>query len=137
MAEVFEEDEVAEGAVILTFVSHFVAVGEGLGVVIVVAERAKGESGAEGGGGVGVGGVLAGDFAVEIDGLEGDDAALAPGGDGHAVDGVEFGFGDGAVGDDVVIEEGEEAGFGFTVDDDGFGEHAVGDVEGRGFGAFG
>ena len=80
-------------------------------------------------------GVLAGDFAVEIDGLEGDDAALAPSGDGHAVNVLEFGFGGGAVGGDVGVEGGEEAGFGLALDDDGFGEHAVGDLEGCGGGA--
>ena len=135
-AEVAEEREVAESAVILTFIGRFVAVGEGLGIAFVLAEGTEGEGGAKGGGGGGVGGVLGGDFAVEIDGLEGDDATLTPGGDGHAVDDVEFGFGGGAVGGDVGIEEGEEAGFGFTLDDDGFGEHAVGDLGASCLGAF-
>ena len=134
--EGFEEGEVTESAVVLAFVGRFIAMGEGLGMGLVLAEGAEGEGGSEGCGGFGVGGVLAGDFAVKIDGLEGDDATLAPGGDGHAVDGVEFGFSGGAVGSDVSVYESEEAGFGFTVDDDGFGEQAVGGSLGWGGGAF-
>ena len=85
---------------------------------------------------MGVGGVLTGHFAVEIEFLDGPGAHLTPVGDDHFIDGGVFGFGVGAVGGDEGLEEGVEAGFGFAVEDDGFGEHAVVDLSGGGDGAF-
>ena len=112
------------GAAELALEGRFVAEGEGERVA-VTAEGAEGEGGAEGGGG---GFVLAGHFAVEVGFLDGPGAELAPIGDDHFVDEGEFGFSDGTVGGNEGVEEGVEAGFGFAVEDDGLGEHAVGNA---------
>ena len=88
-----------------------------------------------------VGGVEAGDFAVEIESLEG--AALAPGSGGHLKDGFILGFGDRAMGGEVAVVKGAEAGWELAFDDDADGcAEAVGelgggagDESGRGFGA--
>ena len=52
-------------------------------------------------------------------------------------DGFVFGFGDGLVGGDVAVEEGVEAGFGFALDDDSLGSHAMDDLAGSGGSALG
>ena len=115
--------------VILTLIHDFVAVRVGLCFGLIKAEGAKGEGGAEGGGGCGVGGVLAGDFAGHVEGLEGPDAELAPDGDGHATEGVGLFLIGGVVVGNEAVEKGAEARLGFAGDDDGFGEHAVGNLE--------
>ena len=90
-----------------------------------------------------VGGVEAGDFAVEIESLEGEGAALAPGSAGHLKDGFILGFGDRAMGGEVAVVKGAEGGWGLALADDAAGcAEAVGELgggaggeSGRGFGA--
>lgn len=88
---------------------------------------AEGEHGGERGGGrglVGSGGRV-GDVIVEGGFLEAPDAVLTPAGGGDGIDQHALGWGLGLVLLDEFVEEFEESGGLFGVEDDGFGEESV------------
>ncbi len=117
--------EADELAVVAGFLSSDV-----VHVAVFVAQFAEGEDG-EGGvagwfaGGRGMGLGLGAHFVGEVGRLDGLVAALAPGGEGEVIDEVALAGGGGLEFFVVGTEKFEEAGLGFAIEEESFGEVTV------------